>query len=95
MTTVALFGSSSVPKIYQVVLTVPGAALTSVMACNVQRDLLFEEGQGTEEELGNTQSLFLNFTDITSFLTGWYRSEGRTNNTGHVGVQNDISEVKT
>ena len=95
MTIVVLFGTSSVSKIYQVIFTVPGVALTSVMACNVQRKLLSEERQGTEEGSGNTPSLGLSFTDIISFLTRPYRSEGGTNNTGHVGAQNDISEVKT
>lgn len=85
---VALMGSS-VPKTYQVILSVPVVALTSVMACNVHRNLL-TEGQGTESE--TIASLGLSFTDIISFLTRSYRSE---RNSGHVEAQNNISEVKT
>lgn len=88
VTVVALMGSS-VPKIYQVMLPVPVVALTSVMACNVQRSLL-TEGQATEA--GTIASLGLSFTDVINFLTRSHKSE---KDDGHVGVQNNISEVKT
>lgn len=92
---VALIASSSIPQIFQIVLTIPGVALGSIMACNVHRNLLSEGRQGIEEEPGTAQSLGLSFTDITSFFTRSYRSEGSTDNPGHVGAQNDIPEVKT
>lgn len=87
--TVALIGSSSAPR---VIISVPAVAFTSVMACNVQRNLLSEGRQGTEEESGNNESSGLSFTDIASFLTRSYRSEGGTTNTGHVAAQSDIPE---
>lgn len=91
----ALGSSSSIPKILQIICVVPGVALTSMMACNVQRNLLSGGNQGTEVEPGIVESLGLSFTDITSFFTRLYRSEGSTDNMGHVGAQNDIPEVKT
>lgn len=93
--TIALIGTSSIPKIYQTIATVPGVALGSVMACNVHRNLLSEGRQAAEVEPGTVESFGLSFTDMTSFLTRSFRSEWSTNHTGHVGAQNDISEVKT
>lgn len=87
VTTVALLGSSSIPQILQIISAVPGIALTSIMACNAQRNLLSERTQLTEEGPGTVESLGLSFTDITSVLTSSYRSLRSTNNTGHVGVQ--------
>lgn len=89
----ALVGSPYIPKTYQIILTVPGLALISIMACNVQRNLLSER-HVTEEESGNVDSSGSSFTDITSFLSSrLYRSQGRTNDTGHIGVQADFREA--
>lgn len=96
ITAVALVGSSSVPKIYQVIVTVPGIAFASAMACNVHRNLISEGSQGVEQEPGAASgSLGLSFTDMTSFITRSFRSEGSANHTGHIGVLNSIPEVKT
>lgn len=88
-----VLGASSAPKVSEMISIVPGVALTSVMACKVHRDLLSEGRQGTEEEPGTVESLGLSFTDILSFLTRSYTSLRASNNTGHIGVQNDINEV--
>lgn len=91
VTTVVLVGSSSIPKIYEIILAVPGVALVSVMACNVHRNLLFKGRQNTEEESGTMSSSFTNETDF--FTRSYRREEG--DNTGHIGGQNSIHDVST
>lgn len=95
---IIVLGASSVPKIIRIIPIIPGIAiaLTSAMACNVQRNLSTEGRQGTvtEEESGTDEFSGLSFTDISSFLTRSYRSQGASNDTSYIGAQNNsILEV--